>query len=178
MKRTKHLAFAIALTFIAGLIWSAQAQVPLRIRTATVQGIEISPGIEGTEGLYGTSYVGRTTGQWPGSFFVSLNYARSGAPIGISPPEYISLFDNIAGGTWSMPIYNTLYRGAIYGQVYSGTIEWNDFSKSTATVNLELIIDGGTKNFAGVSGKGTFSGTLNRITNGKPELNGTLRFEY
>ena len=177
MKRTKHLAFAIVLTFLAGLIWSAQAQVMPPSKTTTLQGIEISPGIEEKEGIYGISYLGRTSGRLPGSFFMSLNYTRSSGAFGISPPQPISLLDTITGGTWSLPVYvYNRYVGAIYGHVDSGTMEWNDFSKSGAAVDIVLIVDGGTKAFAGTSGKGRFSGTLNRITKDKPEMNGTLEF--
>ena len=176
MKRTKQLVFAIALTFLAGLFWSAQAQVIPPSKAITIQGIEISSGIAESDKdeVYGCSWLGKTSGSFPGSFFMSMNYTQSSNALS-GPQPY--LLDIVTSGTWSLPVYaNNRYLGAIYGHVVSGTMEWQDLSKSFAAVNMTLFIDGGTKNFAGISGKGIFSGTLNRATKGMPELKGTLAF--
>lgn len=181
MNTTKRLVFAVALTLLAGLFWSAQAQVMPPSKAISVQGIETTIGTaENDKGdMYGCTWLGKTSGYMPGSFFMSMNYTRSsGAFIGISPPQPISLSDTITGGTWSLPVYvYNRYVGALYGHVDSGTMEWKD-TGGVAAVDMMLVIDGGTKAFTGVSGKGTFSGTLNRITKDKPTISGQLLFGY
>jgi hypothetical protein len=168
MKRTTYIAFAIALTFLAGLIGSAQAQTKI----TTLQGIEVSSGLEsGERGVtYGVSFLGKTTGVLPGSFFMSLNHTSF-----LSPDSPIN---TINGGTWSLAVYQyNRYLGAIYGRVAEGSMNWKA-PDTVAAVNITLIVDGGTRIFTGMSGKGTFSGTLNRMMADKPAMNGTLNLQF
>ena len=167
MKQTKHLAFAIALTFIAGLFWSTQAQVTAK--ATKLQSIEISTGTESPERgvVNGISFLGKTTGSYPGSFFMSMDYSGKSQATNI-----------ITIGSWSLPVYRAnQYQGAIYGRVVDGTMEWNA-DKTIATVKIALSIEGGTQTFSRSIGQGSFVGTLNRTTRGKPTLNGTLTLEF
>jgi hypothetical protein len=169
MKRTKHLACAIALTFLAGLSWSAQAQN----RLTTIKGIEATPGVETPERgvINGTSFLGKTSGLYPGSFFMSLNYTTQS--FGFSQTQNI-----ITIGTWSLPVYRAnQYLGAVYGRVVDGTMDWNS-DKTIATVNITMSVDGGTQTFEKSNGKANFVGTLDRTTRGKPTLNGSLMFAF
>ena len=176
MKRTKQLAFAIALVFVAGSFWSAQAQVISNSRGTKLQGIEVSPGIEDAERgvVNGASYLGKTSGTFAGSFFMSLSYDKTSSAS--LPP--IPDVNKIRIGTWSLPVYRSnQYLGAIYGRVVEGAMQWND-DRSIATVNITLSVDGGTQTFADANGKGTFVGKLNRATKGKPTMNGMLTIEF
>ena len=167
MKQTKRLGFAIALTFIAGLFWSTQAQVVTK--ATKVQSIEISTGTESPDRgvVHGTSFLGKTTGTFPGSFFISMDYSGKSMTTNI-----------ITIGSWSLPVYRAnQYQGAIYGRVVDGTMEWNA-DKTIATVNIALSVEGGTQTFSRSIGKGSFVGTLNRTPRGKPTLNGSLIFEF
>jgi hypothetical protein len=168
MKRTTHIALAIALTFLAGLFCGAQAQT----KPTTLQGIEVSSGLEGGERgvTYGVSFLGKTTGVLPGSFFMSLNHTSF-----LSPDSPIN---TINGGTWSLAVYQyNRYLGAIYGRVAEGSMNWKA-PDTVAAVNITLMVDGGTRIFTGVSGKGTFTGTLNRMVDDKPAMNGTLNLQF
>ncbi|MGB7924068.1 MAG: hypothetical protein WCF57_12550 [Pyrinomonadaceae bacterium] len=172
MKRTKHLACAIALTFLAGLLGSVQAQN----RLTTLKGIEVAAGTEdGERGIInGASVLGKTTGVWPGSFFLSLNYEQTSFSSFPSVPTE----NAIKSGTWSLPIYRAdKYLGAMFGRVIEGTMQWNS-DKTIAKVTITLSVDGGTQTYAKANGKGYFVGTLDRTTRGRPTMNGTLEFVF
>ena len=175
MKRTKLLGFAITLTFCAGLFWSAQAQSPTR--ATKLLAIETSPGVEDKERgvINGISFLGKTTGTYPGSFFMSMNYTTTSRFASFPP---ISSVNTIKDGTWSLPVYRSgQYQGAIYGRVVDGTMEWNE-DNTIAKVNIIFSVNAGTQTFVNASGKGNFVGTLDRSTRGKPTLNGALFYEF
>src|ERR1044072_3568434 len=172
MKRTKHLAFAIALTFLAGLFWSAQAQNRLN----TLKGIEVAPGVEDAEKgvINGASFLGKTSGLYPGSFFMSLNYTTES----FGTLQTVQTRNIITIGTWSLPVYrSSQYLGALYGRVVDGTMVWNS-ANTVATVNIILSLDGGTQKFEKASRQAEFVGTLDRTTRGKPTLNGSLMLAF
>jgi hypothetical protein len=170
MKISKHILFATAFVLVAGL-GTAMAQTLGAIRlppdpivqVTHLNAIEITDGIAGvddatkTETLFGHSFMGRTTGAFPGSFSLSMN----STPVIPVPGFGIEL----TGGAWSLPVYTTSlkgvpgYAGALYGAVNKGSMEW-DKTGTTANVFLELGVNGGTQTWNGYLGYATFSGTL------------------
>ena len=178
MNTAKRLAFAVALTLLTGLFWSTQAQS----LSTKLQTIEVSPGIEGTDKgmMYGATYLGKTTGVLPGSFFLSMNYDMTSVLTArLSLAQQVPSIQNITGGTWSLPVYRgSLYLGAIYGHIQEGTMQGTPGGLRPSTVNMILVVDGGTQTYDGTSGSGTFSGTLNHVTkDGIPTMSGTLSFD-
>jgi hypothetical protein len=193
MNTSKQLILAAALVLLAGLCAGATAQ---QLKTETKTQAPVSPGdtvtlklnaIEVAEGarafdynitptdlrpepllrevLFGYSFLGRTSGGLPGSLSLSMNCT----PATFTPGGT----NEMAGGTWSLPVYNNRgvldayyrvgvfdsYVGALYGNITGGTINW-DKTGTVGVFDMTFVMTGGTKAFAGLSGKGTLQGTL------------------
>lgn len=201
MKTRKLLRMAAALLLLAGLTAGAMAQSKTPSRTlrlppepivpvVTVNAIEVTDGTPGfdqtkQEIIFGYSFLGQTTGAFPGSFTLSMNCTAppqktvdagiTGA-VPLLPPTV-----GITGGTWTLPVYATALRGtghagSLYGSIAKGTMNW-DKAGTAATLYVVLNVDGGTQSWDGVGGFATFTGTLfvDEKTQ-KTMLNGTLVF--
>jgi hypothetical protein len=176
MKTSKHLLLAAAFVLLAGLCSGAMAQgkmdpeglafrlPPQPILTSvTINAIEITDGKLGydsqtkQETAFGYSFLGRTTGAFPGSFTMSMNCTPA-IPV---PGEGSEL----TGGAWTLPVYTTGittgngYAGSLYGTVATGKMGW-DKTAANAEVSFVLNVEGGTQSYDGIQGYATFVGTL------------------
>jgi len=170
MNTRKHILLAVAFVLLASF-GTAMAQrktgTALQVppepigSVVKVNAIEVTDGTMGydaqtkEETAFGYSFLGRTTGAFPGSLTLSMNCAPANAvPDGKSA---------MTGGSWTLPIYmNELrggYAGSLYGTIAKGTMNW-DAKGTSATMYMVLNVGGGTQAWNGVSGFATFSGTL------------------
>ena len=174
MNTSKHLLLVAAFVLLASL-GSAMAQGKMDRRgaaimppepiqpTVHVNAIEVTDGnigydIEKRETMFGYSFLGRTSGSFPGSFTLSMNCTPA-IPV---PGESSEL----TGGAWTLPVYMTTslrggasYAGSFYGTIANGKMHW-DKTGTNAEVYFVLNVDGGTQTWNGVSGYATFEGTL------------------
>jgi hypothetical protein len=174
MNTRKHILLAVVFVLLAGF-GTAMAQRKL-VQQGTVlplppepigsvvkvNAIEVTDGTLGYDGqtkeetAFGYSFLGRTTGAFPGSFTLSMNCA----PAKANPGEKSAL----TGGSWTLPVYMTglkgsSYAGSLYGTIEKGTMIWDEKGTS-ATIYMVLNVGGGTQAWDGVGGYATFAGTL------------------
>ncbi|MGH9874757.1 MAG: hypothetical protein ACRD9S_20065, partial [Pyrinomonadaceae bacterium] len=178
MNTSKRVMIIAAFILIACLAASADAQRKTALQvnniappqpigesvTMTLNAIEVSDGVVGLDGrdgggagvypnpgetIFGYGFLGRTTGDLPGSFMFSMNCT----PAVFTPGES----NEITGGMWTLPVYaqalkglNTVYMGSLYGKSVSGKMGWD--KDGNAAVYVNLTIEGGTQNWAGVTG--------------------------
>jgi hypothetical protein len=182
MKTSKHFLLAVAFVLIAassGVMAQSRktsAAIPTPpepiLSSTKVNAIEITDGTVGynsqtkEETTFGYSFLGRTTGAFPGSFTLSMNctpppaegYGSAGTTAIVPPPTVMT------GGSWTLPVYTTSmkgsssYAGSLYGTIAKG--EMNYDKRGNATVYFVLNVDGGTQSWDGVRGYATFAGTL------------------
>lgn len=163
MKRL--LALALVLGLLSPLALASTA-VAATTYTDSVRGVEIFQGVVIRGVRYGVTFVGRATGALPGVVSTSINY---------SPPNPgMNVTNTVVSGKWALAVIeNGVFRGNLFGAVVpGGTAVW-DGTGATATVNLTLTITGGTREFAGASGGGSFGGFLSHLTF-PPTFGGTL----
>ena len=187
MKTSKQILLTVVFVLLSGLGAGVTAQhkagaafqlPPLPILpVTTVNAIEVTDGTMGRDDLkqetvFGYSFLGRTTGSFPGSFTLSMNCTpplttgdREGLngfeipPVSIVPPPI-----GITGGSWTLPVYVTAikgsgYAGSLYGTIAKGEMNY-DKTGTKANVYVVLNVDGGTQAWDGVKGYATFVGTL------------------
>ncbi len=187
MKTSKHILLTLVFVLLSGLGAGVMAQgkgsAALRVPTepiwsvAKVNAIEVTDGLAGfdsekQETQFGYSFLGRTTGAFPGSFTLSMNCS----PAIAVPGETTS----IKGGSWTLPVYITEigggYAGSLYGTIAKGQMTW-DKTGTSANVYIVLDVDGGTQSWNGVTGYATFTGTLTAGEKGqKTTLTGDMVF--
>ena len=133
------------------------------------------------EVLFGYSFLARTSGELPGSLSLSMNCT----PATFTPGGT----NEMAGGTWALPVYNNRgmldadyrgvfdsYVGALYGNITSGKINW-DKTGTVGVFDMSFEVTGGTKDFAGLNGKGTIQGTVFEGEKGTT-LEGVMTFYF
>jgi hypothetical protein len=179
MKARKLFMFAVAFTLLAILSVGAMAQGTTRqkamfslppepiLPTVKVNAIEVTDGTLGmdyqdnTETMFGYTFLGRTTGSFPGSLTLSMNCTPAYAVAGSST--------ELKGGSWTLPVYmtserGTVYAGSLYGTISKGSMNWEkaetSLNASGAVVDFLLNVDGGTQTWEGVTGYATFTGIL------------------
>jgi len=165
MKTRKRILLALAFVLVAGLCTGAMAQVnrdPI-LPFVKVNAIEITDGTVGLdneakkETAFGYSFLGQTTGSFPGSFTLSMNCT----PATPTPGD----ISELTGGAWTLPVYmmgmkgSNGYAGSLYGTIAKGSMNW-DKTGASADVYIVLNVDGGTQSWNGVQGYATFVGTL------------------
>lgn len=173
MKTSKHILLALAFVLLASF-GTAMAQRKMDQKGTALQlppepigsvvkvnAIEVTDGTLGydsqtkEETAFGYSFLGRTSGAFPGSFTLSMNCAPATAIPGKTSA--------MTGGSWTLPIYMTEvrggYAGSLYGTIEKGTMAW-DAKGTSATVYIVLNIGGGTQSWEGAGGFATFAGTL------------------
>ena len=191
--KTKRFMFIAALILVAGLFAGAAAQRTTTLQagisppqpvdtTVTMQlnSVEVTDGTialdpKRGESIFGYGFLGRTSGDLPGSFMFSMNcFPSFFAPGGTN---------EITGGMWTLPVYmrpykvlNTTYMGSLFGTVVSGSMDWD--KTGTALFFFAFNVDGGTQNWAGVKGYGTFKGTLIQNEKTGTTLSGWLTITY
>ncbi|MGH9871880.1 MAG: hypothetical protein ACRD9S_05360 [Pyrinomonadaceae bacterium] len=185
MKTSKHIlltvVFMLLSGFGAGVMAQNKAGAAFRlppepiVPVTTVNAIEITVGTMGWDGLkqetaFGYSFLGLTTGSFPGSFTLSMNCTppptkvANGGSVGISPIPIPPPAIEVTGGSWTLPVYMTAlggsgYAGSLYGTIAEGEMNY-DKTGTKANVYVVLNVDGGTQDWDGVKGYATFAGTL------------------
>jgi hypothetical protein len=195
-------AFGLLVSFSAGAMAQSTTGTDVRLPPepyppiTTVSAIEVTDGTIGynsrtrEETVFGYSFLGRTSGAFPGSFTLSMNctppLTPPVGPVGSSDITAVGPMVpapiQVSGGTWTLPVYlmhrlSDGYAGSLYGTIVDGTMNW-DSAGTNCTVYLVLNINGGTLAWEGSGGYATFSGTLSvDETTRKTTLNGTLVFD-
>jgi hypothetical protein len=124
--------------------------------------------------LFGYSFLGRSSGELPGSFMLSMNCRPAIFEPGGS--------NELVGGTFTLPVYlekatrGSNYQGALYGQVTGGKMSW-DKTGTLATVEMNFTVDGGTQNLSDRRGEGVFQGILTEGEKGST-LDGELMITF
>jgi hypothetical protein len=133
--------------------------------SATLQGLEISPGVVLGNRRVGTSFVGHASGQLPGLWAASFSY---------SPPSPgPNVVNAIQGGVWEVSVVrNGRLRGKLVGTITGGTASWNA-DGTVAAIAVSLKVLRGTGAYAGFKGTGAFQGTLSHLAF-PPPIGGTL----
>lgn len=188
MQTSKHILLTVVLVLLSGLGTSAIAQrkagasirlPPEPIGTVvSVNAIEVTDGFTGfdsekQETQFGYSFLGRTTGTFPGSFTMTMNCSPA-----VAIPGETSY---LKSGSWTLPVYTAVrngssYAGAFYGTIAKGQMTY-DKTATNANVYIVLNVDGGTQTWKGTKGYATFTGTL--LVDDKTQettLTGTLVF--
>lgn len=191
MNTSKHLLLVAAFVLLASL-GSAMAQGKMDRKgaaimppepiqpTVHVNAIEVTDGnigydIEKRETMFGYSFLGRTSGSFPGSFTLSMNCTPA-IPI---PSDSTQL----TGGAWTLPVYKASFNGAsyagsLYGSIVNGKMNW-DKTGTSADVYFDLNIEGGTQSWERVQGSATFVGFLSfDEKTQKTTLTGDLVFRF
>ena len=185
MLTTRRLVLSITIALLAGLGAGAGAQerkpidkslapaLASRVVTLKLNAVEVAEGVTGMdffnqagkgltpeplwrEVLFGYGFLGKTSGELPGSFVVSMNCAPAVFTPGGS--------NEMVGGMWTLPVYmdgiriGPAYMGALYGTVTGGKVSWDKLGTVGTTV-MSLNVAGGTKYLAEVTGQATFEGT-------------------
>lgn len=170
MKTSKHILLTVVFVLLSGFGAGVMAQGKARgafrlppepiVPVTTVNAIEVTDGTVGydqtkEETAFGYSFLGRTTGAFPGSFTLSMNCTPATPVAGGS--------SQLKGGTWTLPVYMTEFRGgyagSLFGTIAKGVMNW-DKTGTNANVYIVLNVDGGTQAWDGVKGYATFAGTL------------------
>ena len=177
MKTTKFMGLTIAALMSVVLYSAAQAQTGALV---SFKGIEVSTGHQESDEAYGWMCYARTTGALPGNFTLSMDYAGNRAPGASSA---------VTNGAWTLPVYGEstfstgrpikldAYQGVVFGSVEAGALNW-DKAGTTATIELKLLIKGGTMNMAGVRGTAVLYGTVSYDEKGAGAFDGTIFFEF
>lgn len=147
MKVLRPISFVFLALMMCVFFVSAQGQT-------SVRGIEVSAGHSESDDVYAWVCYGRTSGDITGNFTLSMNYAAQKTPGG---------FASISEGTWTLPIYSQdikgeSYKGMVYGNIQAGVVVWD--KSGNATIQLKLLIVGGTEGMTDVHGTGIFYGTV------------------
>jgi hypothetical protein len=171
---------AITLAILISVLCAGSAQAQ-KEKIVTFNGIEISAGHEEPGEAYGWICYARTGGALPGTLTVTMDY------FGVKGPGVSS---QVTGGGWTLPVFLTgrfstakrpitddPYRGVLFGSVDGGEITW-DKSGTLASVQLKLIIRGGTQDMQALSGSGVLQGTVIYDEKGRGTFSGLIYFDF
>ena len=169
----------IAVAILISVLFSSSA-LAQKEKIVTFNGVEVSAGHQEPGEAYGWICYARTGGAFPGTLTVTMDY------LGVKGPGVSS---QVTGGGWTLPVYLTgkfstakrpitddPYRGVLFGSVDGGEISW-DKSGTLATVQLKLIIRGGTKDMEGLSGSAILQGTVIYDEKGRGAFSGVIYFD-
>jgi len=177
MKITKFMAFTIAVLITVLLSSAAQAQTDAFV---SFKGVEISAGQPEPGEAYGWMCYARTTGDLPGNLTVSMNYEGTKTP---------GANNSVTGGAWTLPVYAPAmfssarpiridgYQGLVFGSVEVGVVTW-DKRGTFATVELKMLINGGTQEMAHLRGTAVLLGTVTYDEKGTGTFSGSIYFEF
>lgn len=177
MKTTKLMSLTVAALIALFLSTSVKAQTGAFV---SFKGIEISSGQVEPGEAYGWMCYAKTTGDLPGSLTLSMNYEGIKAP-GTS--------NTVTGGAWTLPVYGPTtssnvrpiridsYQGVVWGTVETGAVSW-DKAGTTATVDLKLLLKGGTQSLVDLRGSAVLYGTVSYDEKGVGTFGGTIYFDF
>ncbi|MEW6233455.1 MAG: hypothetical protein AB1566_14235 [Chloroflexota bacterium] len=165
MKRFLVVPLVLLLT-LATVLPGLAAGLAATTYSDTIVGYEIFPGVTdpSTGIVYGTTFVGRASGELPGWWRVSVNYQGPAV-------KEAGKTNAILGGTWKL----SNWKGSVYGSVTGGTVTWIDGTHANVTGSLSVV--GGTGAYVGWAGVGGFEGLLDE-TVFPPKLTGTLTLTF
>lgn len=172
--KSKFMALTVAVLLTVLFANSVKAQ---KGAVVSFNGIEISAGHQETGEAYGWMCYARTTGAFPGNLTLSMDYDGARAPGTVS---------NVTGGAWTLPVYATStlsrpiaidpYQGVLFGVIEAGAITWD--KSGTGTLELKLLINGGTEGMADLKGSAVLYGTVSYSDQGPGPFNGSIYFEF
>lgn len=183
MKTSKYFLLAAAFVLLVGsggIMAQGKMESNFRIPpepvglVTTVNAIEVTDGTVGYDGQgkqeiqFGYSFLGRTTGAFPGSFTLFMNCTARHQLLGdtgeVTGDALGANTSELTGGAWTLPVYVGAlkgggYAGSLYGTIAKGTMNYDELGTG-ANVYIVLNVDGGTQSWEGVTGFATFTGTL------------------
>ncbi len=148
----KRLVSAVVAVLLATLAWGAAPAVAESLPVVgALRAVETSTGTRNvvTNTREGATFVGTLGGTAPGQVTLAVNYTPVDPVCGGS--------NTITGGTFTL----VTARGTLTGQI-TGTVQFDQFC-AIGTVTGNLVVTGGTGQFAGAQGSGTFTGILNHL---------------
>ncbi|HET6646829.1 MAG TPA: hypothetical protein VFH01_05850 [Pyrinomonadaceae bacterium] len=174
--KSKFMAFTVAVLLTVLFANSVKAQ---KGAVVSFNGIEISAGHQESGEAYGWMCYARTTGTFPGNLTLSMDYYGARAPGTVS---------DVTGGAWTLPVYATSnlstlrpiaidpYQGVLFGVIEAGAITWD--KTGTGTIELKLLINGGTQGMADLKGSAVLYGTVSYSNQGPGSFSGSIYFEF
>lgn len=130
------------------------------VSVSSIQGIETSAGSVDGDTRYGTTFIGTSSGDVPGTFRAKINY---------TPPKPGSGVTNtVVGGEWSI----TSDKGTVNGTFQGGSAQWDE-AGDYATINVIMKVIARTGDFEGLPREARFDGTLSH-TVFPPRIAGVL----
>ena len=177
MKITRLTVLALTALITVLLAGTAQAQKGTFV---SFKGIEISTGHEESAEAYGWMCYARTTGALPGNLTLSMDLTGMKAP---------GTGSDVSGGAWTLPVYMPTdfsrlrpvlldpYQGVIFGSVEGGSVTW-DKTGTSATVELKMLIKGGTQTMSEMRGSAYLYGTVFYDEKGRGTFDGSIYFEF
>lgn len=96
--------------------------------------------------------------------------------------------NSVTGGAWTLPVYGSGfttarpvridgYQGLVFGNVEAGTLTW-DKAGTFATIELKMLINGGTQDLASLRGTAVLLGTVSYSEKGAGTFSGSVYFEF
>ncbi len=97
--------------------------------------------------------------------------------------------NSVTGGAWTLPVYGPTvfpglkpiridgYRGLVFGTVEAGVVTW-DKRGTFASVELKMLINGGTQEMANLRGTAVLLGTVTYDEKGAGTFSGSMYFEF
>ena len=156
----KHLSLVLALALLAAPLISGRV-VAVTTYTDSLAGEIIPPGSSSL------SLGAVATGALPGSFTISLNLNNT----------------TVTNGNWWLVVKernadgSVSEVGALAGAVSGGTVSLNADGRVTSLNSVQLLIQTGSGNYAGVtSGSGSLTGTFGNQAS--PSFSGTLNLNF
>lgn len=156
----KRLSALLATALIAGLLSAAAAHAAANYNN-TVKGFRTV-----AEASDGSAILLEAAGDLPGMGKVS--FKREG--------------NNVTGGSWSLTVLppnadaSSAERGSLSGSVSGGTLSFNSGGSLDGASSVQLTIESGAGQFAGVSGTGVIS--LSASPENPSQLTGTLTLNF
>jgi hypothetical protein len=161
MKTIRFLCIFIiilAMLLIGSPVLANQGPITYTYNTVKNKGFEIFPGIDYGGNKYGATFVTEVSGNnTKGTLSASVNYLGTG-------PHTLS--NTIFGGSWSLTVTtNRKVSGTIFGKiVVPSSIYWGSVNTDQGHAFITLSITGGTEDYKGISGTGTFDGYDNHMS--------------
>ena len=119
----------------------------------------------------------------PESEGIALNLTAAGDLPGMNKLTLVRSEANVTGGTWSMTVLpanadaGSSERGTLTGTVSSGTVTLNENGTLASASAVQISIQSGTGEFAGVTA-GTVTVNLSANAENPSQLNGTLVLNF
>jgi len=157
----KRLSLLLAPALFAGLLWVGLARAAATYND-TLSGFQTV-----TEESGGVAVVIDAAGELPG--MGKVTFKRDG--------------NNVSGGGWTLTVLpanadaSSSERGRLSGSLTGGTLSFNGDGTLAGAASVQLAVESGTGQFAGVSG-GTGTLSLSASEENRSRLTGTLTLDF